>query len=528
MFFRSLLLVAMLLFCCSTRAQFGAMPPFTVTMEAIAGTNIPGLHSFAFAKSGDKWLIIGGRTNGLHGLNSNDGFPPEFKNDQVIVIDTSTWSFYAADLNQLSWTVADPLRSTNMQYAHDGDYLYMTGGFGYDSLADIYVTFPVLSAIHVDNMIDAVINAQPIAAHIRQISDPEFAVCGGEMAKLGSDFYLGFGHNFGGRYTDPPTPMFTQEYHEKVKKFSISDDGTTITVGPMTTTTDTNNFHRRDMNLSPVILPDDSQGLRAYGGVFKKDANLPYLEPITINAGGITVSSYQQQMSQYTCALMPAYDSTSEKMYSTFFGGISLHSYNEGTSTLMTDSLMPFINDVTTMVVNADGTAEETILPLQLNGLIGSNAKFVLNDNIAHYSNEVIHLNALPESKVLAGYFFGGIRAQSGNFGSSAANDTVYRIYISPNLSTGSIVNDENMQAMLYPNPASSTSDLLLDQRSAGRINIVITDISGKELRKVYEGEASSGKSRFVINCAQLSPGLYFVRIRTVEGEKALRLSIAR
>ena len=201
-------------------AQFGTMPPFTVQIEPVITTPLPGIHSFAFAQSGNKWLIIGGRTNGLHGLNSSGSFPPEDKNDLVTVIDTSTWAFYTADLNQLPKAIADPMRSTNMEYIQEGSYLYMVGGYGYDSVASIYVSFPKLTAIHVDNMIDAVINATPIAPTIRQVTDTNFSICGGDLGKIGSDFYLIFGHNFGGRYTDPPSPIFTQTYSDRIKKFT--------------------------------------------------------------------------------------------------------------------------------------------------------------------------------------------------------------------------------------------------------------------------------------------------------------------
>ena len=132
----------------SAQAQFGTMPPYTVQVEAIGEINIPGLHSFAFAKSGDKWLFIGGRTNGLHGLNSSGGFPPEYKNDNIMVVDTATWSYYSADINQLPHATADPLRTNNMQYVQSGKYSYMAGGYGYDSTALHFRTFPILTAIH--------------------------------------------------------------------------------------------------------------------------------------------------------------------------------------------------------------------------------------------------------------------------------------------------------------------------------------------------------------------------------------------
>ncbi|HEY6159759.1 MAG TPA: hypothetical protein VI112_01010, partial [Bacteroidia bacterium] len=50
-------------------AQFGAQPPFVFDLEAV-NANLPGHHSFAFAQAGNKWLIIGGRTTGLHGMSS--------------------------------------------------------------------------------------------------------------------------------------------------------------------------------------------------------------------------------------------------------------------------------------------------------------------------------------------------------------------------------------------------------------------------------------------------------------------------
>ncbi|MGZ4157529.1 MAG: hypothetical protein ACXVED_10285, partial [Bacteroidia bacterium] len=328
------------LFIIKSFAQYGAMPPFTIQIEAINGINIPGFHSFAFAQSGDKWLFIGGRTNGLHGVNSSDGFPPEFKNDAVTVVDTSTWTYYQADLNQLPKLIADPMRSSNMEYIREGDYLYMMGGYGYDSILNHFQTYPKLTAIHVDNMINAVINALPIASTVRQVVDTNLAVCGGELGKTGSTFYLMGGHNFGGRYTDPDVGLFTQKYSDQLKKFNLTDDGTTITLSGFTYQVDTNNFHRRDFNMGPIIEPSGAQGMEVFGGVFRKDSTLPFREPITIDAGGVTVNAaYHQVMSQYTCAMLPIYDSVTKDMYTTFLGGISLYDYNPTSHIAVRDSL---------------------------------------------------------------------------------------------------------------------------------------------------------------------------------------------
>src|SRR6185295_5973490 len=107
-----------------------------------------------------------------------------------------------------------------------------------------------------DNMINAVIAGTSIAPHIRQITDTNLRVCGGEMQSLNNgECFLFFGHNFYGRYSDPPVPTFTQIYSDKIKRFTITDDGNTVSVSNFTYQTDTNNFHRRDFNLGNVVRP---------------------------------------------------------------------------------------------------------------------------------------------------------------------------------------------------------------------------------------------------------------------------------
>lgn len=511
-------------------AQFGTMPPFTVQLEPVITTPLPAIHSFAFAQSGGKWLIIGGRTNGLHGLNSSDGFPPEFKNNVVTVIDTATWAFYTADLNQLPKAIADPMRSTNMQYIQEGNYLYMVGGYGYDSVANMFVSFPKLTAVHVDNMINAVINALPIASTIRQVTDTNFSICGGDLGKIGSSYYLMFGHNFGGRYTDPPTPLFTQTYSDRIKKFNLTDDGTTITLSGFTYQVDTANFHRRDLNVGPIVKPDGSLAIGAYGGVFRKDSNLPFREPITISAGGTTVNtSYKQVMQQYTCALMPIYDSATQKMYTTFFGGISLYDFNDTTSIIKRDSLVPFVNDITTMTVNASGMVEETILPEKFQGLLGSNAKFISTQNISTYSNEVIRIRDLPNTKILAGYIYGGIRATQGNFGSSSsANDTVYRVFITPNNNTNIEELNSVQNIQLFPNPSYQSTSLLFTLKNVEQINVSLFDVTGKKVLDIVNEEMQKGNQKVTINTSKLNAGIYICKIQSKSGERMIKLVVGK
>ena len=47
-----------------------------------------GIQSFVSAVYHGKWLLLGGRTNGLHGFNAdNNNFPPRKQNTMVYVVD---------------------------------------------------------------------------------------------------------------------------------------------------------------------------------------------------------------------------------------------------------------------------------------------------------------------------------------------------------------------------------------------------------------------------------------------------------
>ena len=511
-------------------AQFGKLPPFQLQLQVINGTNIPGMHSFAFAQSGDKWLFIGGRINGLHGLNNNDGFPGEHKNDKIIVIDTTTWNFYQADLNQLPKNMADPMRSTNMQYIQNSDYLYMIGGYGWDSIQEGYVTYPTLTAIHVNKMIDAVINAKPIAPFIRQVADTNFTVCGGDLAKLGNEYYLMFGHNFNGRYDKTASVLFTQTYTNRIKKFNLTDDGTNITFSNFSYLVDTTNFHRRDLTTCPLVKPDGSFAIGAYGGVFKKDKDLPYREPIILSANGTTeLKTYQQVMSQYTCAALPVYDAGSKNMYTTFFGGISLYDYDAGSGLVKQDTLMPFINDVTTLSSYSNGALEETVLPLQLPGLLGCNAKFIFNRNTSSYANEVVDLKQLPIKQHLVGYIIGGIHAQKGNFGISGSNTSIFRVYLTPVPSVG--VGEENaiiQRINLFPNPAAQQTLLELTLKQPDHIRVSLTDLTGKELQVIVDQQLQKGIHKLPLDISFCKTGFYLCEIQCSTGKLVQKLIVRK
>ena len=526
-FFLAILFFNLLMTRFHAKAQFGNPPPFTLEIEAVSQP-VLGIHSFSYAQSGSKWLIVGGRINGLHGMSSNDNFPVQYANNSIVVIDTTTWQTYSATLNSLPLSIADPLRSTNMQFTHQNNWLYVLGGFGWDSTQNRYVTYSTLTAIHVNDMINAVMNNLPIAPHVRQISNTNFSVSGGELEVSDGKWHLVMGHDFQGRYTENPSPLFTQEYTNEIRKFSVSDDGTTLSASNFSAQRDTVNFHRRDLNVFPLIQQGGSHSIGVFGGVFRYNENLPYRSPIVVDSVSYQVNSYQQYMSQYTCAGIPIFDSVTNKMYVVLMGGISMYDYDPVSSTVVYDSLVPFVSDITCLTLHPSGQIEESILPLQLPDLLGSNAEFVPNLSLFRYENGVLKFRKLPSGRTLAGYLLGGIRAGAPNLQTGVANDTVYRIFINPDF-TASIASPKTNSMIsnleINPNPVKEEAYIKFKLTESAGVKITLLNTAGEVMEIVSDKKWKQGEQQIKWN-NKLPSGNYMLQVQSGNETKALKVVV--
>ncbi|NJM93657.1 MAG: hypothetical protein HC842_02415 [Cytophagales bacterium] len=87
-------------------------------------------------------------------------------------------------------------RATNMQYAQDGDTLFLCGGYtGADTSAAYFnFTSPVFLALSVSGIIRYIRAGGDFnACKYYAFEDPRVQVSGGEMEKVGSNFYLAGG-----------------------------------------------------------------------------------------------------------------------------------------------------------------------------------------------------------------------------------------------------------------------------------------------------------------------------------------------
>lgn len=511
------ILLCLILLLSFQQGMFAQSAPYSIEVEQVLMPNAPKLHSFAFAQSGGKWLFIGGRFNGLHGFSLGISFPPKYQNRYAWVVDPSTGQTWSVNLySSLTISKADPLRSMNMQYYQDGDKLYINGGYGLDSLKDSLVTFPVVSVVDVNATIQAVINNTSLNPHIRQVTDERLRVCGAEMEKLGDHIYLPGGHNFWGEYT---RTVNNQIYTNSLKKFKIVDNGTTVSISDYSEFYDTTVFHRRDYNLVQAIKPDGSESLTLYGGVFKSYVDLPYQEPVYIDQNGYTLdNSFQQKMMQYTSSLFLMFDSLTGKMFTTFVGGTSLYYHDEGSNTLVRDSLVPFIRDISTLTKASDGSSTEYIHALKLPVLVGTNSIIIPEMSLPQYSNGVIKLAAL-NGRVMIGYLFGGIRASVPNNGQTFPNDRIYKIYVTRSpfgiTPIGSEIPERFSLGQNFPNPFNPTTQINFDIPAAGFVKITVFDMLGRVVSEPVKEELAAGKYSVEFDVSEHGSGIYYYRLET-------------
>ena len=484
-------------------------PPFSVELEEVTWTGWPALHSFAIGEWNGRWILATGRTGGLHGFLPPSPFTVLEANRNIFMLDPVSGEQWSADIFSLPDPIADQLRSTNAEFIQIDKYLYIFGGYGKDTLSDVFITFPSLLAINLELLSDALISGGDISPAFRQINDSLFQVTGGEIEMSGDKIYLFGGHVFTGEYSNPASPAFTQEYTNELRKFNLSDDGTTISISDIEIIKDTANFHRRDLNFEPVILPGEIPALAAFSGVFQYDADWVWFNPVYFFEDGYEVdTNFSQVLNHYTCPVMEIYDSVSEINYSTFFGGIGQNYYNEDLDTIKQDLNVPFVNDISTIIKYADGTTEQLPLNISFDALLGSNMAFILNDEIPQYANGVIKLHDL-DGNIFAGYLYGGIDALLPNFTPSDASNRLFKVWINYEAPI-SIHEPASGNIKIYPNPAHDY--FTIKNNSVQPItSFQILNQLGEEI--ISEKVSINQGYRKTIDLTNLPEGIYFLMI---------------
>ena len=440
--------------------------PFRINfVELPADPKRPAIQSYSWiVDATGRWFILGGRLAGLHRFGSGENFPNPNTSLWMVEPGTATVT-QLLDLKLLDPAIGDPLMSTNQQsfYDRSTDEWLIVGGYGVDTTTNAKRTFPTLIRIPVAQFVAVVTSAATPAdkaaqvnAMVRHQVDPFFAVTGGALRRIGGRYVIAFGQGFNGAYS-PFTGLIAQAYTNAVRYFSLDPrTGLATNMGELLSADLDQPFHRRDGVFVDTLDPATGlERLAAFGGVFPPGQLDGYRNPVYIDEqfGQLSTTvdrSVQQLFNQYGCPTIVVYEPTRPAVYHTFFGGISRYYYHqtpaqqavfeEVTAEGRNDGL-PFISDITTLVLRGGGTSSQYIAPAPVpdGALRGSSTDFIPiapGTHPAVADSGIVDLSKIAVgATVVIGYIYGGIDAdfplpKIPSYGTQATN-AMYRVEVS-------------------------------------------------------------------------------------------------
>lgn len=414
-----------------------------------------GVQGYAFASYGDKWVILSGRTTGLHSFSKGIlNFSAKKQNKYVYVIDTIAKTIKYKSLQDpssgLSTEEIDLLSVNVPQSAQVDDYLYIIGGYGIDTKTNTFGTKPTLSKLHIPSLINWVeTGKENIKDNLQQLTDSIFQVTGGEAFSINDKekFLVCLGQNFNGVYGDKGQGIYTKQ----IRKFKLSSDQNSLRLIKATKYEQKPDYRRRDLSIVPIALSDDDhikQEFVALAGVFTESGGC-WTVPIFIDSDGEShmdnpakQKTFKQGMNTYNCANISLYSEEKDENFILLFGGISLL-YKDGKD-IKKDTAFPFINAVTTLSVKENRIKHQYLMEnsfpkIQYPGketisYFGANAKFIpiKHKNI---TKDVICYDSLKDNReILIGHIVGGIQSSARNTGgvdgSSMASPYIFNVYL--------------------------------------------------------------------------------------------------
>jgi len=452
----------------------GVQYPFTInvtaglpsiTLQAIpVNSQLPPLRDPVVAQNNGNWLIVSGTTGNFHQFDNTYFIP------NIYVYNPATTQLYSMSISStnLPLAVKEQLSSSNVEFLEDGDTLYIIGGF-YTPNNTTWSTLHTITAINIPGMINAIItnntNLASFVSYSTAIS--QFQVTGGQLGKIGNNFYLTFGQNcFGDNYCSGG-----QTYTNSIYEFTANATLSNLSIINTVTHADNDNsgWRRRDYTLIPFML-GGTETLLAEGGPFTQPTN-PQPGNVWTNAidfnGNLQANGnfLNQQANQYFAPSLSMYSAASSMSYAATFSGLSNLYWS--TTGLVEDNTTPYGNILDLISYNnANGNIQEYAntqplcsgQPLASCLYMGLTAIFIPISNPTYFDGRhVLQLDQLPaNTQTLVGYVYAGLLSPNREVfsstpppnGPSYTTNTIYAVYVTPS-GTGSVT--WNNITNLYP-----------------------------------------------------------------------------
>jgi len=108
-----------------------------------------------------------------------------------------------------------------------------------------------------------------------------------------------------------------------------------------------------------------------------------------------------------------------------------------------------------------------------------------------------------------------------------------YRLYTDKKLTTPgyvgvseSMIPDDGFKLEIYPNPASSELNLVIEKMDNGITKAMIIDMTGKKVKDFNRLIPTNGTGHYQMNVEGIRPGLYFLKVETENGSFVRKLMI--
>lgn len=505
-----------------------AQMPFSVEINEFSFPSFPGIHSGAWAQRQGKWIFIGGRTNGLHGFLPPLAFPSSGIPREIWAVDPQTGQMQTATLNNLPLTIFESVSASNLEFYQDGATLYLIGGYGWCDTANAFRTFPTLTALNLDQVLDSLDSGGEVSPAFRQITDQRMAITGGHLERLGQVYQLVFGHRFDGIYDRvDSTGFFVQDYSYQIRRFNLFDDGDSLAIDNYATITDSTQFRRRDYNLVPQVIGGGEIGLTAFSGVFRPEKDQPWYHTIRIDSGGYVIdAAVNQRYAHYHSAVMPIYDGASDVMHTVFFGGMAEDFRDTLTGQIRSDTLVPFVRSISMMSRDALGIWTETLLPIKMPAYLGTNMYFLPHVNAHKIHDKIIVLDSIP-IRAFVGFLIGGIESPEPNIADtdpslSFASQRIFEVYIDrqPNA-----VQTEKALPWFSagPNPIGEKLEIEGGMPAGMDFDFQLMDIQGRIVQQ-WQKTGTGSNETMRVSIPDLQSGIYLLQISNQFGNQVIRL----
>lgn len=505
----------LLTFACllALQTSIAQLLPYKIAIDSMIIPELGGLQSYAIGQADGKWLIIGGRLDGLHRRQPWATFDVAGNNNQIIVVDPINKQKWNSNLISLDTNLREQLSSANMQFVQRDNILFLLGGYGYSALKDDHISFPNFTTVDVPGLINAIIEGKSINTFFHQITDEKFALCGGQMMLLDNDLYVVGGNRFDGRYNPMDNPTFVQTYSHSVQRYSVELNGLIPTLKQQSSFTDEALMRKRDFNVQPTILPSGEQALISFSGVFQKNYNIPHLNAVLIDKNGMTeVPEFAQYFNHYHCANAALFDPVSKSSHHLFFGGIA--HYYDSIGMLVQDNDVPFTPAISYILRDSKGKMTEYKLPIQLPGYLGAASEFIPANDLPQLSNEIIDLSKLKGDSILLGYLFGGIKSSAANIFwintgvESSASQMIYPIYLIKSEEKGYYIENKQstngLKLQVFPVPLEKEIVFLFNLHSGNVATVELIAPNGKLIKKKTLKKLSIGKNEKTLKFRKL------------------------